>query len=47
MVSPGIPVESRALKDEELICLGNEFAVGVFNGEYSLVPTKEYHEEWD
>lgn len=32
----------QALKDKELIYLGNEFDMGVFNGEYRLVPTKEY-----
>ena len=37
----------QSLKDRELIYLGNEFDVGDFNGEYGLVPTKEYSEEWD
>ena len=35
----------QALKDRELTYLGNGFDVGDFDGEYSLVPTKEYYEE--
>ena len=37
----------RALKDRGLIYLGDEFDVGDFDGEYRLVPTKKYYEEWD
>lgn len=37
----------QALNNRELIYLGSEFDVGDFNGEYRLVPTKEYYEEWD
>lgn len=47
MVSPGIPVESQALKDEELIYLGSEYDIAETNSEYRLIPTKEYYEEWD
>ena len=36
----------QALKDREVIYLGNEFDVDDFVGEYRLVPTKEYYDEW-
>lgn len=32
---------------KELIYPGNEFDVGDFDGEYRLVPAREYYEEWD
>jgi len=32
---------------KELIYLGNEFDVGDFDGEFGLVSTKEYYDEWD
>lgn len=34
----------QALKDKELIYLGNKFDVGEFDGEYRLVPTEQYFE---
>lgn len=37
----------QALKDKELIYLGNEFDVGFFNSKYRLVSKKEYYNEWD
>ena len=37
----------QALKDKELIYLGNEFDVSGFDDEYRLVPTKEYYDEWE
>jgi hypothetical protein len=37
----------KALRDSELIYLGNELNIGDFDGEYRLVPIEEYYEEWD
>ena len=36
----------RALKDEQMIYLGNEFEIGEFEGECSSVPTQEHFERW-
>ena len=35
----------RALRDRELVYLGDEFDVGDFSGEYKVVPTKNYYED--
>lgn len=36
------------LDDKVLVYgLGDRFDVGDFNGNYRLVPTKEYFEKWD
>ena len=37
----------QALRDADLIYLGNEFEIGEFDGEYRLAPTEEHFEEWD
>ena len=37
----------RALKEGNLVYLGNEFDVGDFDGECKLVPTREYSKERD
>lgn len=35
----------QALKDMNMVYLGNEFDISEVNGEYRLVPTTEYFEE--
>lgn len=32
---------------KDLIYPGSEFDVGDFDGDFRLMPTKEYYEEWD
>jgi len=37
----------QAMKDTELIYLGNELDIGGSEGEYRLAPTGEHYQEWD
>ena len=37
----------QAIREQELIYLGDEFEIGEFDGEYGLVPTEEHFEQLD